>query len=351
MAAKEQKSMIVFTDPSHRLHDPVEPHRFGGTLLPPAEIAERADRILSGLEGAADFESRLPPPVDRALLLEVHTERYLTFLETAHDRWLELTGSPHDAEAAAFIRPLPDTPWREPVSVLAEMGRYSNDVDPILSGTWQAALGAAACASAAAGAVIDGERSAYALSRPPGHHAAPEVYGGYCFINNGAVAASRLVLAGMRVAIVDIDTHHGNGTQTVFWERGDVLTASIHGDPTEHFPFFLGHADETGSGDGAGANLNLPLPTGTTWPEYSEALDAACAAVRDHKADAIVVALGVDTHVSHGVLGLESDDYPRLGAALASLDLPTVFVQEGGYEPGVLERAVPGVLTGFLDVA
>ena len=343
--------MIVFTDPAHRFHNPVEPHRFGGTLLPPAEVAERAERILRGLDGLAGFDVHRPPVIDRGLLLEVHTDRYLSFLETAHARWQLLTGSPDDAEAAAFIRPLPDTPWREPVNILAEMGRFSNDVDPILSGTWQAAQASAACAAAAAEVVIDGARAAYALSRPPGHHAAPEVYGGYCFINNGAVAASKLTLAGSRVAMIDVDTHHGNGTQTVFWERGDVLTVSIHGDPSEHFPFFLGHADEFGAGDGAGANRNLPLPTGATWSAYSEALETAVAAVHDHGADAIVVALGVDTHVSHGVLGLEGDDYPRLGSVLAGLGLPTVFVQEGGYEPGVLERDVPALLTGFLDAA
>lgn len=343
--------MIVFSDPSHRLHDPVEPHRFGGKMLPPAEVAERAERILRGLEAAGGFESRRPPPVDRELLRSVHSDRYLAFLEHAHGRWREITDSPEDAEAVAFIRPLPGTPWKEPVSVLAEMGRFSNDVDPILAGTWVAAQSAAACAAAAAHVVLEGEHAAYALSRPPGHHAAPEVYGGYCFLNNTAVAASRLALAGRRVAIIDVDTHHGNGTQTVFWERSDVLAVSIHGDPDEHFPFFLGYADEIGSGDGEGVNRNFPLPTGTTWPAYSEALSAAIAAARGHGADALVVALGVDTHVDHGVIALQGEDYVRLGAALAGLGLPTVFVQEGGYEPGVLERDVPAVLNGFLDAA
>ncbi len=339
--------MIVYTDPSHRRHDPVELHRFGGKMLPPAEVAERAERILRGLGAVGGFELRRPPPVDRELLLTVHTERYLAFLEHAHARWREVTGSPEDAEAVAYIRPLPNTPWSEPVSVLAEMGRFSNDVDPILAGTWVAARSAASCAAAAAEAVIGGAPAAYALCRPPGHHAAPEVYGGYCFLNNGAIAASRLTLAGRRVAIIDVDTHHGNGTQTVFWDRGDVLTVSIHGDPNEHFPFFLGHVDEVGAGEGDGANRNFPLPTGTTWPAYSEALEAAVATAHRYGADTLVVALGVDTHVDHGVLALERDDYPRLGAALAGLGLPTVFVQEGGYEPGVLERDVPAVLTAF----
>ncbi len=341
--------MIVFSDPSHRLHDPTEPHRFGGTLLPPAEVAERAERILRGLDAVGGFSVRRPPEVEREVLLAVHTAPYLAFLETAHARWVAVTGSPADAEAAAYIRPIPGTPWREPVSVLAQLGRYSNDVDPILAGTWQAALGAASCAAAAAGAVLAGEDAAYALARPPGHHAAPETYGGYCFLNNSAVAATVFARAGRRVAILDLDTHHGNGTQTVFWERGDVLTVSIHADPDESFPFFTGYADETGGGTGAAANRNLPLPTGTPWAGYREALDEALASIVRHRADALVVALGLDTHVDHGVLALEGDDYPRLGSSIAGLGLPTAFVQEGGYAAGVLERDLPAVLTGFLD--
>jgi acetoin utilization deacetylase AcuC-like enzyme len=341
--------MIVFSDPSQRLHDPQEPHRFGGTLLPPAEVAARADRILEGLKSVGGFEVRRPPAVERDVLLGVHTARYLGFLETAHARWMAATGSPRDAEAAAYIRPIPGTSWREPVSVLAQMGRYSNDVDPILAGTWEAAVGAASCAAAAARLVGEGEDATYGLARPPGHHAGPETYGGYCFLNNAAVAATVLARAGRRVAILDLDTHHGNGTQTVFWERGDVLTVSIHGDPDEHFPFFMGYADEIGAGAGTGANRNLPLRTGTAWPGYREALDEAVRAVAAHRADALVVALGLDTQVAHGVLALEGDDYARLGAAIAGVRLPTVFVQEGGYEAGVLERDLPAVLLGFLD--
>ena len=341
--------MIVFTHPDHRLHNPTEPHRFGGTMLPPAEIANRADRILAGLDAAGGFVRREPRRIDRNRLLAIHTERYLQFLEHAHARWRAITGSPAEAEAVGYIRPLPDTPWREPESVLAQLGRFSNDVDPILDGTWQASLAAASCAAAAAEVVLGDERAAYSLSRPPGHHAGPETYGGYCFLNNGAIAANVLAAAGRRVAIVDVDTHHGNGTQTVFWERGDVLTVSIHGDPVEHFPFFLGHADEIGEGAGEGANRNFPLPTGAEWPVYAEALAAAIEAVQRHRADVLVLALGVDTQADHGVIALAGDDYARLGAAVAGLGLPTVFVQEGGYEPGVLERDVAAVLTSFRD--
>lgn len=340
--------MIVFSDPSTHLHNPTEAHRFGGLLLPPAENAERARRILRALEGESDFEIRRPASIDRELLAEVHSIRYLGFLETAHSRWRERTGSPGDAEAVAYIRPLPGTPWKEPSSVLAQLGRFSNDIDPIMAGTWQAALASASCAASAADAArVEGV--AYALSRPPGHHAAAEMFGGYCYLNNTAIAAAHLRRHGERVAIIDVDTHHGNGTQTVFWERSDILTVSIHGDPEHHFPFFLGYADETGAGSGEGYNRNFPLPTGAQWPAYEEALQSAVGLVGSFGADFLVVALGVDTHSAHGVISLHDDDYARLGGLLARARLPTVFVQEGGYEPGTLEHAVPAVLKGFLS--
>ena len=341
--------MIVFHHASHRLHDPVELHVFGGKALPPAEVAARADRILSGLAKAEAFQIREPGPVDRAFLAEVHNARYLDFLETAHSRWRAATGGGIAGEASPYIRPLPGTAWKEPKSVLAQLGRFGIDVDPILSGTWEAAVAAASSAFAAAELVDSGEPAVYALTRPPGHHAGPETFGGYCYLNNAAVAAARLARGGRQVAILDLDAHHGNGTQTIFWDRMDVLTLSIHGNPDDHYPFFLGYSDEIGGAGAAGTNRNFPLPTNAGWGAYEEALDAAFRLVSMHRADCLVVPLGVDTHASHGVLGLQWEDYSRIGAALARTGLPVVFVQEGGYEPDTLERAVPAVLTGFLQ--
>lgn len=339
--------MIVYYHKTQERHNPSEPHRFGGELLPPAETAERARRILGSLDPKT-FEILTPEPLDGNLLREVHSDRYLRFLETAHIRWRTVTRSPVDGEAVAYIRPIAGTPWKEPASVLAELGRYSNDVDPILDGTWQAVVAGAACASSAAATSLD-RGSAYALTRPPGHHAARETYGGYCYINNAAVAATRLRRQHERVAILDLDTHHGNGTQSIFWERGDVLTISIHGDTTEHFPFFLGHDDEEGAGNGLGFNRNHPLPTGSEWDRYRPALEASFELIEGFQAQSLVVALGVDTHEAHGVLALSGDDYSKMGGAIRSLRIPTVFVQEGGYETGTLEQAVPAVLQGFVS--
>lgn len=338
--------MIVYFDPDSRLHDPSEPHRFGGVLLPPAETAARADRVLAALSAVGGFDVRRPEDIDPDDLLLVHDREYLEFLRTAHSRWREATGAPAGGEAVAYIRPLRGTPWRRPTHVDAQLGVYSNDVDPILEGTWRAALSSAACAIAASRAVVGGERTAYALSRPPGHHAARATFGGYCYLNNTALAAAWLTVRGLKVAVVDVDAHHGNGTQAVFWNRGDVLTVSIHGDPEVHFPFFTGFPDEKGAGEGGGANLNLPLASGSTWTGYRPALEGALEAVAAFGAEAVVVALGVDTHKTDGVLSLRDDDYPLLGRALRT-GLPTVVVQEGGYGEGVLEQAVAAVLTAL----
>lgn len=341
-------ALIVFSHPDHRLHDPAEPHRFGGLLLPPAETASRSDRILAALSDRSGFEVRRPEQIDEEDLLLVHGRHYLDFLRSAHSRWREATGAPAQGEAVAYIRPLPGTPWRPPTHVDAQLGIYSNDVDPILAGTWRAARSAAACAIAAARSVHGGERAAYALSRPPGHHAGPATFGGYCYLNNTAVAAAWLASRGRRVAVVDVDAHHGNGTQAVFWRRGDVLTLSIHGDPDVHFPFFTGYPDETGEGAGAGANLNLPLPSGAAWDRYAPTLERALEAVAEFGADTVVVALGADTHTADGVLRLGHPDFPSLGELLHT-GLPTVLVQEGGYGEGVLEGAIPAVLAAFVS--
>jgi len=223
-----------------------------------------------------------------------------------------------------------------PVSFAARLGLYSFDAGtPLTAGSWQASRGGAACAIGAAAEVASGrQRSAFALSRPPGHHAGHDYYGGYCLLNNAALAAQALRDAGApRVAIVDIDYHHGNGTQDLFYERDDVYTVSIHGDPRTEYPFFVGHADEVGRGRGVGFNLNLPLPRGSDFGTWRVALDTARAAIRAFDPQALVVALGVDTYEGDPISGfrLRSPDYLVVGRDLQALRLPTVLVFEGGY--------------------
>ncbi|MCY3540003.1 MAG: histone deacetylase family protein [bacterium] len=339
--------MRVYSHPDHRLHDPVQPQRFGGVMLPPLETAHRADRILKALAAQRGFDVQSPPEIDDQVLRLVHRPDYLEFLESAHSRWRAETGAPAEGDAVAYIRPLLDGIGRKPTHVYPQLGFYSNDVDSILEGTWRAARSAAASALAVARDIHEGNRVAYAICRPPGHHAAAGTFGGFCYLNNTALAAAWLTDQGHRVAVLDVDTHHGNGTQSIFWQRGDVLTVSIHGDPEVHYPFFAGFEEERGEGEGLGTNLNLPLPTGSPWKTYVSVLDQALQAVHDFGAEVLVVALGVDTHIKDGVLGLQDGDYPHLGRSLAQSDLPMVVIQEGGYSPGVLEAAVPAVLSAM----
>ena len=196
---------------------------------------------------------------------------------------------------------------------------------------------------------VDGSaRAAYALARPPGHHAAADSYAGYCFLNNAAIAAAAWADRGARVAILDVDYHHGNGTQQIFYDRADVCFVSLHADPAYEYPFFSGFADEHGTGAGEGHTRNFPLPLGTAWDAYGPALDAAARVIAAFAPDALVVSLGVDTAAEDAdTFQLVGDDFTRMGAAIGALELPTLFVQEGGYDLGVIGRNVVNVLTGF----
>ena len=240
----------------------------------------------------------------------------------------------------------------EPDNFAAKVGLYSYDAgSPFTAGTWVAARAGAHCALSAAQQLVHGDRAAFALSRPPGHHAGADFFGGYCFLNNAALAAQHLRDAGMaKVAVLDIDYHHGNGTQAIFYDRPDVFFASIHGDPRTEYPFYLGHADETGSGAGQGANLNIPLPRGTDFARWSAALDHSLQAIQSFGADALVVSLGMDTFEGDPISGflLQSADYLRVGQRLAAAGLPTALVFEGGYAVEQVGVNAVNVLEGYL---
>jgi len=234
----------------------------------------------------------------------------------------------------------------------AKLGSYSFSADtPILSGTWAAAREAVNVALSAAAAIKAGDKSAFALTRPPGHHAATDVFGGFCYLNNIAIAAQWLADAGMRPAILDVDYHHGNGTQTIFYGRKDVFFCSIHADPHFAYPHFLGFADECGEGAGDGANLNLPLPAGTDWAIYDPALTRALAAVEAFGPDVLLVSLGLDTYIDDPIamFRLKPADYLRMGERIAALKLPTLFVFEGGYAVDALGEIAVNVLEGFAN--
>lgn len=339
--------MRIIHSPLHALHDGgMEMHR--GALVPCFEQPARVDHILAAI-GRAGLAVETPREYAAEALARVHDAGYLTFLEGAYAEW-QAEGRDGFMLAGAF----PARGMRRdrvPAGLHARLGYYGFDAgSPIVAGTWQAARAAAHCAMTAADAVAGGDRSAYALCRPPGHHAGRAMFGGYCFLNNAALAAQRLRDAGIdRVAVLDVDYHHGNGTQDIFWERDDVLCVSIHGDPETEYPFYLGHADERGAGAGEGCNLNLPLPRGTGWTRYQQALDEALAQIDAHGSQALVVSLGVDTFEGDPIsqFRLQTAHFPQIGARIAALGLPTVLVQEGGYAVAEIGDNVMGVLDAF----
>jgi acetoin utilization deacetylase AcuC-like enzyme len=309
---------------------------YRGALVPCHEVPARVDHVLAELQRRKVSEVCVPTAFADSALTAIHSPRYLQFLTNAWNEWVAL--DPANAQRDALPSVWPTRTFRTdvlPDNFAARMGLFSFDAGtPLMSGTWAAARAGADCALSATQALVDGEKASFALSRPPGHHAGADFFGGYCFLNNAALAAQHLRSAGLeRVAVLDVDYHHGNGTQAIFYDRPDVFFASIHGDPRTEYPFFLGYADETGAGAGEGANLNLPLPRGTGYSEWSDALEVALAAIHRFGAQALVVSLGMDTFVGDPISGfaLQSTDYLRLGERLATVGLPTALVFEGGY--------------------
>ncbi|MBE0629610.1 MAG: histone deacetylase family protein, partial [Burkholderia vietnamiensis] len=263
----------------------------------------------------------------------------------------QLLDDPSD-EVRPNIHPFPGQPASYPDSVLGQAGYHLGDgACPIGPHTWEAAYGSAQVAAHAAQLVTDGERAAYALCRPPGHHAYAERANGFCYLNNSAIAAQALRAVHARVAILDIDVHHGNGTQGIFYRRRDVLTVSLHRDTRDFTPFFTGNAHERGEADGEGYNLNLPLPRGTGDTAYLSALNEACAQIRAFAPGALVVALGLDAHEHdpYQSLAITTAGFFRITAEIARLGLPTVLVQEGGYLSASLGENLSSALRGFLS--
>jgi len=323
-------------------HDPKH-FMANGVVLPSPEQPERIARLKSGAE-AAGCAFAAPSDHGTGPLAAVHTPEYLVFLETIHERWRRIAGA--SDEVIPNIHPdRRDVSY--PRSAVGQAGYHQADTAcPIAEGTWEAAYWSAQSALTAADLVLGGAKAVYALSRPPGHHAFADLAGGFCFLNNAAIAAEHLRGQGLRPAILDVDVHHGNGTQGIFYARSDVLTVSIHADPVRFYPFFWGHAQERGEGAGLGCNLNLPLPRGTTDDVYLDTLGTALGRIRAFGADVIVVALGLDAHENDPFegLALTTPGFGHIGAAIAATGLPLVIVQEGGY----LSDDLSANLTSFL---
>ena len=339
--------MLVISSDVHRNHHSLE--LSGSELVPSWDSPDRADLIRAALESAGHQFSD-PGGLDHDLLLQVHSGAYIEFLSSAWSRWSE-TEEPGQA-AIGFTWPARGMFPVAPDDLIGQLGYYSFAADcSIVEGTWDAASTSAAIAQTASDHVIDSSgkvRHVFALCRPPGHHASTDQFGGYCYLNNAAVAAQRFLDSGAtRVAILDVDYHHGNGTQQIFYDRDDVLFVSIHADPKVEFPFFAGHADERGIGAGAGWNLNLPLPHGSDMATWSSALATGLEAIKDSGAEALIVSLGVDTFYEDPISKflLKTKDFTTMSSRIGALGLPMVVVQEGGYAV----EAIGGNVAAFLE--
>jgi len=337
--------MKAYFADEQRRHDP-KSFLSSGAPKPNPEVPERVERLLAGAKAAGCTIER-PRSYGLGPMAAIHTPEYIEFLQHIYERWQRIEGG--SAEVIPNIHPIARGGSR-PDSAVGQAGYHMADTScPISAHTFESSCWSAWTAVATAEAVEAGASSAYALCRPPGHHAFADVAGGFCFFNNSGVAAQRLRKTADRVAILDVDLHHGNGTQGVFYRRADVLTVSIHADPVRFYPFFWGYADERGEGPGLGFNHNLPLARKSGDEVFLEALAAGIRRIRAFAPDALVVALGLDAFEGDpfGGLSVSTPGFARIGEAIAALSLPTVVVQEGGYLCDALSDNLTSFLTGF----
>ena len=338
--------MLTIYSDDHHLHYG-KSELVDGELKPCFECPQRADIILEAVKTSKLGDVITPDDFGLAPVRAVHSSNFVAFLEQAWAMWTAAGRSGDALPLSWAIRGLRSI---EPETIDGKLSYFSFDAaTPITAGTWQASISAANVALTGAQRLLHGEASAFSLCRPPGHHAASDYFGGYCFLNNAAIAAQYLRDRGAtRVAILDVDYHHGNGTQSIFYERDDVLFVSIHADPLQEYPFFLGHADERGSGPGLGYTANFPLRWHCTAAEWFRALDASLALLSAYAPDYVVVSLGVDTYKDDPIsrFRLETPDYLQVGSRIAGLGVPTLFVLEGGYAVAEVGRNVSNVLIG-----
>ena len=338
--------MKVFcADERQKIHYPRN-FLVSGAQQPNPEVPERVDRLL---QAATAGGHDIVEPGDHGLgpIAAVHTPEYIRFLTHIHERWARIPGA--SAEVVPNIHP-DRRGVSYPLSAVGQAGYHMADTAcPIGPDSWAAIRWSANTAASSAGHVLDGAPAAYALCRPPGHHAFSDLAGGFCYVNNSALAAAILRQSHERVAIVDVDLHHGNGTQGIFYRRADVLTLSVHADPIRFYPFFWGHAQERGEGPGLGYNLNLPLPRGSADDAFLGALDKGLESVRAFAPGALVVALGLDAFEGDpfGGLAVSTEGFGQIARRLAGLGLPTVIVQEGGYLCDALGDNLTSFLAGF----
>lgn len=317
-----------------------------GQPKPIPEVPERAGHLKAAV---SKLGLDICEPDDHGLspLAAIHKPEYLNFLQTACERWVAAGGN---GTVVPNVHPR-NRNITYPHSAVGQAGYHLGDTAcPVTESTWDAVYWSAHTAVSAATDITNGAKEAYALCRPPGHHAGPDLAGGFCYLNNSAIAAQHLRSQCARVAILDIDLHHGNGTQDIFYHRDDVMTLSIHADPRHFYPFFWGHEAERGEAAGLGYNKNYPLPLGSGDNAFIAALETAMESVKSFAADALVIATGLDASEQDpfGGLAVTSDGFERIGAIIGAYPKPVLLVQEGGYISDVLSTNLYRLLHGFL---
>jgi len=338
--------MKCIYSPAQKKHYP-ESFLVNGERQPNPETPQRVDLLLAGAQ-AAGMTVVEPADYGTEAIARVHSPEYLTFLAKAYARWERIPGAAK--EITPNIHPI-HRDLTYPASVVAQAGFHMLDASaPVTAETWESAIASAHSAIHAAETVLAGEDAAYALCRPPGHHAGADYAAGFCYLNNSAIAAEHLRQKYAKVAILDVDLHHGNGTQDIFYARNDVLTISLHADPVRFYPFFWGSANETGKGDGAGYNLNIPLPRGTRDDDFLTGLETALDRIEEFAPDAVVIALGLDAYEGDPIAGLaiSTEGFGTIGHAIAQrIKAPMVLVQEGGYPCAELGDNLAQFMAGF----
>jgi len=340
--------MITVYADDHNLHCGLLDPR-GDEWQPSAECPDRANNVLKVIQDQNFGTLKDPTNFGEDKLTRIHAPDYVQFLKDVWPAWLASNEKGANARPDTFVGA--GMRHADAECIAGKLGRYSFDsTSPFVEGSWQAIRTSANIALTGAELVWGGERHAFALCRPPGHHATVNYCGGYCYLNNTALAAQSLLDRGAKkIAVLDVDYHHGNGTQSIFYERNDVLTISLHADPSIEYPYFLGYADEPGSGAGHGFNVNYPLPFGTDWEQYEVALADAIQQVQRFEPDGLVVALGLDTFAGDPTthFNIETEDYVRMGKAISSLGLQTLVVLEGGYSVEHIGTNTVKFLSGF----
>lgn len=347
--------MHAFYHPDQSLHDPQQYMRFG-KVIAAKDLPARTEKLLAALK-ARDIAIEAPAENGLAAARTVHTAGYLSFLETIWDRWRQLPerGPEVWPNTFPYWSGRPEEDARPPCpaeGVIGQVGWHLGDLSvPMGPHSFTSIMRSADTAIAAADALLAGDKIAYALCRPSGHHARADRASGFCYVNNTAAAAQHLRQRFNRIAILDVDTHHGDGTQQIFYKRADILTVSIHADPSDFYPFYTGYTRETGYGAGEGFNLNLPLPHGAKGDAMTAAIDKAAARIASFGADALVVPLGYDAHALDpiGVLKLQTDDFATIGRQVRAMGVPTLIVQEGGYAIDVIGDCLDAFLGGIQD--